>query len=65
MQKEGNLKKYLISDDISRLFVGENADLPEEEQEEADKMVLGTANSKFQRCVKQDGQLAWQQSQML
>ena len=33
-----------MSDDISRLFVGENADLPEEEQEEADKMVLGTAN---------------------
>ena len=37
------LKKYLMSDDISRLFVGENADLPEEEQEEADKMVLRTA----------------------
>ena len=32
-----------MSDDISRLFVGENADLPEEEQEEPDKMVLGTA----------------------
>ena len=59
------LKKYLMSDDISRLFVGENADLPEEEQEEADKWCLVQQNSKFQRCVKQDGQLAWLQSLVL
>ena len=26
-----------MSDDISRLFVGENADLPEEEQEDISK----------------------------
>ena len=62
VQKEGNLKKYLMSDDISRLFVGENTDLPEEEQEEADKMVLCTTKQQVPKCVKQDGQLAWQQS---
>ena len=47
------LKKYLMSDEISRLFVGENADLPEEEQEEADKMVLGTAKQQVSKmCEK-------------
>ena len=41
-----------MSDDISRLFVGENADLPEEEQEEADKMVLGTAKQQVPKMCE-------------
>lgn len=46
------LKKYLMSDDISRLFVGENADLPEEEQEEADKMVIGSAKQQVPKMCE-------------
>ena len=41
-----------MSDDISRLFVGENTDLPEEEQEEADKMVLGTAKQQVPKMCE-------------
>ena len=46
------LKKYLMSDDISKLIIGENTDLPEEEQEEADKMVLGTAKQQVPKMCE-------------
>ena len=41
-----------MSDDISRLFVGENANFPEEEQEEADKIVLGTAKQQVPKMCE-------------
>ena len=41
-----------MSDDISKIFVGENADLPEEELEEADKMVLGTAKQQVPKMCE-------------
>lgn len=51
-KRKGILQRYLCPEDISSIVVGDAADLPPEEQEETDKLVLGSVRKQVPKLCE-------------